>query len=124
MGAGDLVLLADPQIAAVPVAECGQALRSIAGSGLALDARKRDRLGVYALVRDGVQARLAEAQARLPNGVRLLVVEAYRPVALQGRYFDEHVARLRLTQRPGGARPRRPRSGSGSSSSWKADGRG
>jgi len=89
----DFVLLADPQIAAVPVAECGEPLRSLTG-GLTLDPRKRDPQGAYALVRTGVLARLRTAQAGLPEGVHLLVVEGYRPADLQRRYFDEHAKRL------------------------------
>lgn len=109
MPTGDLVLLADPQIAALPVAECGEPLRAIGpGDGLVLDPRKRDPAGVHALARSGVLARLAQAQARLPHGVHLLVVEAYRPLELQRRYFDEHLARLLLAHPDwDGARVRR-----------------
>lgn len=90
-----LVLLADPPIAAMPVAECGEPLCAVSeGDGLVLDTRKRDPLDAYALVRAGVLTRLRAAQAALPEGVRLLLIEGYRPVDLQRRYFDDHAARL------------------------------
>ena len=87
----DVLLLADPRVAAVPVRECGAPLVDVRGAGsLLVDGRKHDPGGAYAHLRRGLLARLEEAQALLPDGLRLLVVEGYRPPALQLRYFAEY----------------------------------
>jgi len=68
-----IVLLSDPQVAAVPVRESGQALvRLDASFGPA-----------RALVRKGLAERLARAQVALPPGIALRVVEGHRSVADQ-----------------------------------------
>lgn len=40
--------------------------------------------------------RLLRAQKALPGGVRLLLVEGYRPLALQTAYFEDYKAQVRL----------------------------
>jgi D-alanyl-D-alanine dipeptidase len=92
----DVLLLSDPRVAAVPVRECGAPLDDVRdGRSLLVDARKQDPDGAWARLRRGLAARLVEAQALLPDGLRLLVVEGYRPPALQQRYFAEHRDELR-----------------------------
>ena len=87
----DILLLSDPAVAAVPVADNQEPLVDLRDVGeLRLDTRKHDADGAYALARSGVAARLLAAQAALPDGLRLLVVECYRPPALQVRYFSEY----------------------------------
>lgn len=95
-GTGDVLLLADPRVVGTPVAECGEPLVDLRGVGtLRLDGRKRDPAGAFAHLRRGVVSRLEQAQALLPPGLRLLVVEGYRPPALQERYFTEYREELR-----------------------------
>ncbi|MFD9697485.1 M15 family metallopeptidase [Lentzea sp. NPDC059081] len=70
----------DPAVEAVPVRECGEPLvdlRTVAA--LRLDDRRADDVGLYARLRIGVVDRLVTAQTLLPPGLRLLVVEGYRP---------------------------------------------
>ncbi|MEU8556211.1 M15 family metallopeptidase [Streptomyces anthocyanicus] len=97
----EIVLMSDPKVAAVPVQECGERLADVLrDSPLLVDRRKwQDSAGAFAHLREGVLARLLEAQAQLPPGLRLLFVEGYRPPALQRRYFDEYATRLR-TENP------------------------
>ncbi|AIJ16119.1 M15 family metallopeptidase [Streptomyces violaceoruber] len=97
----EIVLMSDPKVAAVPVQECGERLVDVLrDSPLLVDRRKwQDSAGAFAHLREGVLARLLEAQAQLPPGLRLLFVEGYRPPALQRRYFDEYATRLR-TENP------------------------
>lgn len=93
----EIVLMADPRISALPVVECGEPLvdmRTVAG--LKLDPRQADTDGAYAHLRAGLVRRLLQAQSVLPDGIRLLVIEGYRPLALQERYFTEYSARLRM----------------------------
>ncbi|MFE5657060.1 M15 family metallopeptidase [Streptomyces sp. NPDC056517] len=93
----EIVLMSDPKVAAVPVRECGERLVDVrSGSALLVDERKRqDSAGAFAHLREGVFDRLLKAQAQLPEGMRLLFVEGYRPPALQRHYFDEYAAQLR-----------------------------
>ena len=91
-----IVLLSDPRIAAVTVKDCGEPLvdlRTVAA--LRVDDRRADPAGAYAHVRAGVVDLLVTAQSLLDRGLRLLVVEGYRPPALQARYFREYLDQLR-----------------------------
>lgn len=93
-GGRRIVLLADPEVAAVPVAECGEPLVDVRDAGLRLDPRYRDAGGSWARLRAGVVERLLAARAALPPGRELLVVEGHRPSGLQERYYEEHRAEL------------------------------
>jgi D-alanyl-D-alanine dipeptidase len=91
-----IVLLADERVTQLPVIECGEALCDLRDvSAIRLDPRKADPAGAYAHLRAGVLDRLIVAQTLLPPELHLLVVEGYRPIALQQRYFAEYHAELR-----------------------------
>ncbi|WP_055591701.1 M15 family metallopeptidase [Streptomyces hirsutus] len=91
-----IVLMSDPKIAAIPVADCGEPLVDVRlQESLVVDSRKADRSGAFARLREGVLIRLLEAQKRLPDGVRLLFIEGYRPPALQRFYFERYADSLR-----------------------------
>ncbi|ATZ22612.1 hypothetical protein SLAV_03520 [Streptomyces lavendulae subsp. lavendulae] len=92
----EIILMSDPRVSAVPVAECGEPLVDVrAGGSLLVDSRKQDPAGAFAMLREGVLDRLLAAQRALPAGTRLLFVEGYRPPSLQRRYFEEYAAALR-----------------------------
>ncbi|MEU9887414.1 M15 family metallopeptidase [Sphaerisporangium sp. NPDC051011] len=80
----------------IAVEENGEALVDVRGV-LAVDGMLADPQGAFAHLREGVLARLVDAQRALPFGYRLLVVEGYRPVALQKRIFEEYKDELRVT---------------------------
>ncbi len=67
----------------------------VRGALLTDDRKQRDSGGAQFQLRQGVLDRLLDAQALLPDGLRLLFVEGYRPPALQRRYFEEYSAELR-----------------------------
>ncbi|MGW4464956.1 M15 family metallopeptidase [Micromonospora sp. NPDC004704] len=91
-----MVLLSDPAVTATLVRECGEPLVDLRDvEALRLDHRLADSDGAYARLRVGVVDRLVTAQTLLPSGIRLLVIEGYRPLALQEQYFEAHVQRLR-----------------------------
>ncbi|MCX4989575.1 M15 family metallopeptidase [Streptomyces sp. NBC_00568] len=91
-----IVLMSDPKIAAIPVVDCGEPLLDVrAEEPFPLDARRRDDSGAYAHLREGVLNRLVAAGELLPDGIRLLFVEGYRPPSLQRLYFDRYAAGLR-----------------------------
>ena len=92
----DMVVLSDPEVVGIPVVECGEPMVDLRAVGaLRLDTRLADPLGCFARLRVGVVDRLVTAQTLLPVGLRLLIIEGYRPAALQRQYFDAHVDRLR-----------------------------
>ena len=91
-----MILLSDPRIAAVPSEEDGDPLVDLRDvPELLLDARATDPAGAYALLRSAVVDRLLTAQRSLPAGVRLLVVEGYRPVDAQEAIFVGYRDELR-----------------------------
>ncbi|MEU3402901.1 M15 family metallopeptidase [Streptomyces sp. NPDC006670] len=91
-----IVLMSDPRVAAMPVADNGEPLADVRASGeLLLDDRRSDPAYAFAHLRSGVLDRLLHAQSLLPDGLRLLVVEGFRPPALQQRYFEEYATELR-----------------------------
>ncbi|MEU5287972.1 M15 family metallopeptidase [Streptomyces sp. CA-278952] len=101
----EIVLMSDPKVAAVPVHECGERLTDVRRDGsLLVDERKwQDSAGAFAHLRERVLDRLLKAQTQLPQGMRLLFVEGYRPPSLQRRYFDEYAAQLRAEHPEWGA---------------------
>ncbi|MFJ3710529.1 dipeptidase [Streptomyces sp. NBC_01267] len=87
------ILIADPDVVAVPVVDEGEALVDLAGLGLACTAG-RDRRSRQ--VRSGVAARLVAAQAALPDGLRLLVVEGARSAQAQAETVAAYTRQLRI----------------------------
>ncbi|WP_039935666.1 M15 family metallopeptidase [Streptomyces viridochromogenes] len=92
----EIVLMSDPRVAAIPVADCGEPLVDVRLEvSLAMDSRKADPVGAFAYLREGVLTRVLQAQQQLPAGLRLLFVEGYRPPALQSHYFERYADELR-----------------------------
>ncbi|WP_405866390.1 M15 family metallopeptidase [Streptomyces sp. NBC_01515] len=89
----EIILMSDARVAAIPVAECGEPLVDVSDV-LLVDDRKNDN-GAELHLRQGVLDRLLEAEALLPDGLRLLFVEGYRPPVLQRRYFEGYGDELR-----------------------------
>ncbi|MFI6767958.1 nitrilase-related carbon-nitrogen hydrolase [Streptomyces sp. NPDC050355] len=92
-----ITLMADPAVAAIPVEECGEPLVDVrtAAPALLAAADRHDGPGAFAHLRQGVLRRLLTAQESLPDGLRLRLVEGYRPPELQRRYFEEYAQELR-----------------------------
>ncbi|GGJ04160.1 D-alanyl-D-alanine dipeptidase [Alicyclobacillus cellulosilyticus] len=83
----------------VPIAECGEPLRPIpAAEKLRTHpvywARGIPGAEATLWAREGVIARLLHAAAALPDGIALVVFDAWRPLAVQQYLFDEFAARL------------------------------
>lgn len=91
-----MILLCDPRVAAVPAADDGEPLVDLRDvPELRLDGRAADPDGAYARLRQGVVDRLLAAQRTLPDGLRLLVIEGYRPYAAQLDIFTGYRDELR-----------------------------
>lgn len=79
------ILLCDDRVRSIDVVECGEPLVRLA----------TDLSPAGALVRTGLAQRLAAADAMLPLGVRLRVVEGFRPVASQRAIIAAYDAQVR-----------------------------
>jgi zinc D-Ala-D-Ala dipeptidase len=89
-----MILLSDPAIAAIPQADNGEDLVD-ARDLLRVDTRAAEPTGRYALMRRGLAERLVTAQAALPDGLSLLVIEGYRPYDAQLAIFTGYRDELR-----------------------------
>jgi D-alanyl-D-alanine dipeptidase len=88
--------MSDPVISAILVRDCAEPLVDVRDDGrLLVDLRKQDLDGHFCHVRSGVADRLLAAQDTLPDGLRILFIEGYRPLALQRAYFEEYLGELR-----------------------------
>lgn len=84
----DIVLIADPRVANLPVSEIDDDLVDVRESAiLRFDPLKDTGDGAYAYLRLGLVERLQTAQGLLPDGYQIQLVEGYRPYALQEQYF-------------------------------------
>jgi D-alanyl-D-alanine dipeptidase len=91
-----MILLCDPRVAAMPAADDGDPLIDLRDvPQLRLDDRAADPDGAYALLRQQVVDRLLSAQRSLPFGLRLLLVEGYRPPDTQAAIVGRYAAELR-----------------------------
>jgi D-alanyl-D-alanine dipeptidase len=83
------ILLSDPRVHAVPVRDAGEPL-----------VRLPETISpTRALVRRSLATRLRNAQAHLPAGLGLLVVEGHRSTADQQRILDAYEAQVRTAYR-------------------------
>ncbi|MEU6990249.1 M15 family metallopeptidase [Streptomyces sp. NPDC046465] len=91
-----IILMNGPRVVDIPVHDCGEPLIDLRHLPFVdVDDRLADPAGAYAQLREGVAWRLARAARLLPEGLRLLITEGYRPIDLQIKYFEEYVAELR-----------------------------
>ena len=91
-----MLLLSDPAIRSMPFQEIGHPVLDLrAVPELRLDSRLADPEGSFAGLRAGTLDRLLLAQTALPTDVHLLVVEGYRPLPLQQKYFGDYADELR-----------------------------
>ncbi len=96
--------LSDPQIAAIPTAECGEAMVSLHGIAprLKVDISDTNIAGLgyrpEFLVRQSVADKLKAAALSLPEPMHLLVKESLRPAAFQEFLFKRRLAKLAAEQ--------------------------
>ncbi|MDM4722601.1 M15 family metallopeptidase [Micromonospora sp. WMMA1363] len=91
-----MILLSHPAVAAVRSVDDGDPLVDLRGvPDLWLDGRAADAAGAYARVRRGLAERLLSAQRALPAGLRLLIIEGYRPYQAQLDIFTGYRDELR-----------------------------
>lgn len=93
-----MILLADERVAAVPVVDCGERLVDLDDvPELKLDSSQSSQAGFAGrYVREGLFRRLLAAQdALVGDGLRLLIIEGYRPPDRQRTIFDGYRDELR-----------------------------
>jgi D-alanyl-D-alanine dipeptidase len=90
-----IVLMADPRVTAIPVTDNDEELTDVRDHALSVSSLKAGEGEDFAYVRAGLAARLVEAQEALPRGIRLLLIEGYRPPVRQRGYFEEYLGYLR-----------------------------
>ncbi|MGH3382469.1 MAG: M15 family metallopeptidase [Actinoallomurus sp.] len=92
----DVILMCDPKVYAVPIAECGETLVDVREyPDLLRDPRRANPSArIYAHLRTSVLERLLTAESLLPSGLRFVFVEGYRPPAAQRRIFDDYSTEL------------------------------
>jgi hypothetical protein len=83
-----IVLMGDPRVTGIPVSYNGEDLADARDYGLRVSPIYADDAGDFAHVRTGLATRLLRAGEVLPWGTHLLLIEGYRPPALQRRYFE------------------------------------
>ncbi len=91
---GDVILISDPRVTSIPVTDCLEPLVDVRAF-LRVDQRLADPAGAFAHLRAGMVERLRRVV--LPLGVHIVVVEGYRPVSLQRKWFEDYRETLRET---------------------------
>ena len=87
--ANHITLISDPAVITVPIKDNGEPLVDLhAYPEIHIDHRKSKDSKLYFKVRKTVADKLVLASQSLPYGISFLVVEGYRPLALQKEYFD------------------------------------
>lgn len=90
-----IVLISDPRVVGIEVRENGEPLVDLRGlPRLRIDGRKGDATGGWHRARHGLAELLVAAAATLPDGLELLIVEAYRAPARQAGYWEHYRAAL------------------------------
>lgn len=92
-----IVLMGDPRVTGIAVGDNGEGLVDVRDCGLRVSSFRADDAGDFSHVRTGLATRLIRAAEALPRGTHLLLIEGYRPPALQRRYFEDYLSSLRET---------------------------
>ncbi|AXE34671.1 M15 family metallopeptidase [Chromobacterium phragmitis] len=94
-----MLTLADPTLLAIPIANQDEPFVDLAAYPEWQADLSRSQISSrsphFLKARRAVAERLRDAARRLPDGLKLYVKEAYRPLARQQRSYDEHLVRLR-----------------------------
>lgn len=85
------ILIDDPRITSIPVVDLGDPVVDL--GDLAPTA-----VGASRLVRGGLASRLRIADGKLPDGIRIRVVEGCRSLSAQRAIIDGYASRLRVEQ--------------------------
>lgn len=94
----EIPLIDDPRVLEIPIEECGEPLVDLCDYPVraTMDHPRANSPAETRLhCREGVAERLVAADAALPDGVSLLVLECHRPLELQRIFWDTDLAALK-----------------------------
>jgi len=91
----NIILISDPKVLKIPIKENNEPLVDLRKfPQILIDNRKKEDSNSYFKLRKSVATKLLEAQKYLPKGIRFLIIEGYRPLALQNEYFQSYSKKL------------------------------
>lgn len=89
--------ISDPRVLAIPIQDNGEDIVDIREfPQFVLHPDNNELSDQSTMIRRGVAERLLQVAAAL-QGSRLMILECYRPLALQAQYFNDYVAELTRT---------------------------
>jgi D-alanyl-D-alanine dipeptidase len=96
----EVILIGDPRIKGIPVVDCGEPLVDLSQvfSALTFDFDRKfvqKESASICFARRTIGEMLSKAQHLLPEGIRLLVKECHRPMAIQKSFWDGYLSYLR-----------------------------
>ena len=92
-----VILISDSRVLGIPIKEIGDSLVDLHDyPEIIIDNRKSKDSDFYFMVRKTIAKKLIEVSQNLTDGLRLLVIEGYRPLYLQTKYFERYSEKLRL----------------------------
>ncbi len=93
----EIILISDPRVLEIPINEIGDPLVDLHDyPEIAIDNRKAKDSDSYFLVRKTIAEKLIEISQNLIDDLRLLVIEGYRPLSLQTKYFTRYSRELEI----------------------------
>ena len=91
-----IILISDPEVLKLPIQDNGDPLVDLRTLlDMKIGNHKADASDSYFKVRKFIAEKLIEADEHLPEGLAFLIVEGYRPLSLQKKYFDGYSQELR-----------------------------
>ena len=91
----EIVLISAPEVFQIPIEEGDESMVSLFGhEEIILDMRKQLAREQYS-VRETILKKLLEAHQYLPYSLRFLIIESFRPLSIQTRYFTDYSIKLR-----------------------------
>ncbi|PSF05520.1 D-alanyl-D-alanine dipeptidase [Marinobacter fuscus] len=94
----ELVEMADSRVRGMPITDYGERLVDVASGGVIAygpPPECPETEPFYRLLREGVVARLEEAQQKLPSGLQFRLYEGYRNPKIQQMLFDGQLRRMK-----------------------------
>ena len=89
-----ITLISDPAVLKIPIIENGEEMVDLEKTDILLDYRKKVSKNYY-FARKAIVDKLRQAKYSLPINVQFLIIETFRPLKIQKKYFKEYSQELR-----------------------------
>jgi len=94
----EIILISNPRVLQIPIKDNNDPLVDIREyPQFKVDTRKSKSSDSYFKLRSSIVSMLLKANQFLPDGIKFLIIEGYRPLSLQTRYFNNYSAKLKQT---------------------------